>query len=132
MDSARTSCLVVLADSVNNRLFCQAQLEPGPVATPFEHRPIATELALCQRYYTAIDGSFVGFSYQTDAQTGRIAECTFPVTMRATPTVTTSSQVNWATINSTIISIDRVKFEGGSANTAQTTYVTDVKADAEL
>jgi len=27
------------------------QLEPGPVATPFEHRPIGTELALCQRYF---------------------------------------------------------------------------------
>ena len=29
------------------------QLEPGPVATPFEHRPIGTELALCQRYLEA-------------------------------------------------------------------------------
>ena len=29
------------------------QLEPGPVATPFEHRPIGTELALCQRYFEA-------------------------------------------------------------------------------
>jgi hypothetical protein len=29
----------------------QVQLEPGPVATPFEQRPIGTELALCQRYY---------------------------------------------------------------------------------
>ena len=27
------------------------QLEEGPTATPFEHRPIGTELALCQRYY---------------------------------------------------------------------------------
>jgi hypothetical protein len=27
------------------------QLEEGPVATPFELRPIGTELALCQRYY---------------------------------------------------------------------------------
>jgi hypothetical protein len=27
------------------------QLEPGTVATPFERRPIGTELALCQRYY---------------------------------------------------------------------------------
>ena len=27
------------------------QLEKGPTATPFEHRPIGTELSLCQRYY---------------------------------------------------------------------------------
>ena len=29
----------------------QIQLEPGPVDTPFERRPIGTELALCQRYF---------------------------------------------------------------------------------
>jgi hypothetical protein len=29
----------------------QVQLEEGSVATPFEVRPIGTELALCQRYY---------------------------------------------------------------------------------
>jgi hypothetical protein len=29
----------------------QVQIEPGPVATTFERRPIGTELALCQRYY---------------------------------------------------------------------------------
>lgn len=28
-----------------------ASLESGPTATPFERRPIGTELALCQRYY---------------------------------------------------------------------------------
>ena len=31
------------------------QLEVGTVATPFEHRPYGTELALCQRYYQYID-----------------------------------------------------------------------------
>ena len=31
--------------------FSRVQLEPGAVATPFEQRPIGTELALCQRYY---------------------------------------------------------------------------------
>ncbi len=29
----------------------QVQIEPGTVPTPFEHRPIGAELALCQRYY---------------------------------------------------------------------------------
>jgi hypothetical protein len=29
----------------------QVQVESGSVSTPFEHRPIGTELALCQRYY---------------------------------------------------------------------------------
>jgi hypothetical protein len=31
--------------------FDDAQLELGSIATPFEQRPISTELALCQRYY---------------------------------------------------------------------------------
>jgi len=35
-------------------LLAGISLEPGPVATPFEHRPIATERALCQRYFQVI------------------------------------------------------------------------------
>jgi hypothetical protein len=38
----------------------QLQFEPGPVATPFEKRPIGTEIALCQRYYQACDYSHGG------------------------------------------------------------------------
>ena len=37
----------------------QVQVEPGPVATPFEQRPIGTELALCKRY-----AQWVPFSQQ--------------------------------------------------------------------
>ena len=33
------------------------QLEEGTVATPFEHRPYGTELALCQRYYEVWSGN---------------------------------------------------------------------------
>ena len=33
----------------------QVQVEPGPVATPFERRPIGTELALCQRYFQILN-----------------------------------------------------------------------------
>ena len=33
----------------------KVQLEPGTVATPFEHRPYGTELMLCQRYCFVFD-----------------------------------------------------------------------------
>ena len=67
------------------------QLEPGPVATPFEHRPIGAELALCQRYYAANSGMALSMTRLTlsggnEAQV--VGYVTFPVSMRATPTVT--------------------------------------------
>jgi hypothetical protein len=39
----------------------QVQLEPGPVATPFEHRSQSQELALCQRYFRKV--TFAGGGY---------------------------------------------------------------------
>jgi hypothetical protein len=60
------------------------QLEAGSVATPFERRPYGTELALCQRYYQKLSGQFTeyGISGKNTA-----TFWTFPVVMRATPTV---------------------------------------------
>jgi len=72
------------------------QVELGPVATPFEHRPPGLELSLCQRYFwkgKAIgNGSGSGF---THAQTSGSYEFTvnnfvFPVEMRTIPTITTA------------------------------------------
>jgi hypothetical protein len=37
-----------------------AQVEKGSVATPFEFRPFATELALCQRYFFATANPVTG------------------------------------------------------------------------
>jgi hypothetical protein len=58
------------------------QLEKGSTATSFDVRPYGTELALCQRYYqSAPDGTLA-------ASGGQYASGFFPVTMRATPTLT--------------------------------------------
>ena len=85
------------------------QLEAGSTATDFERRPIGTELALCQRYFYK--------TYETDVAVGTstpdgailcetLAAGTLtrlkafnqrlPVSMRATPTVTTYSQTGTA------------------------------------
>ncbi len=47
------TCLRIdlITGSVSEFEFTAVQLEPGPVATPFEQRPIGLEMILCQRYY---------------------------------------------------------------------------------
>ena len=80
--------------------FSEVQVEAGSVATPFEHRSIGEELALCQRYFCKTfdqgtapaqnaggNGALVGYSSVSNASFG---VCWwYPVTMRAVPTVTT-------------------------------------------
>ena len=92
------------------------QLEKGSVATPFEVRPYATELALCQRYFcktfpygTApaqaagqtgsliVQGAAVT-TFISGGQTPFAVTWQFPVEMRANPAVTTYS-TNAATAN---------------------------------
>jgi hypothetical protein len=48
----RTAASVTLTGGAGaSAILKDVQVEPGTVATPFERRPIGTELALCQRYY---------------------------------------------------------------------------------
>ena len=73
------------------------QFEPGPVATPFEHRSYGEELALCQRYfYRAADGASkalgLGVNYTASEMHCAI---TFPVTMRESPTLSAASGTNY-------------------------------------
>lgn len=71
------------------------QLEKGGAATPFEFRPVGTELALCQRYYqgnlangnTGTSGNVI-FRGNNSAATGTFFYwMQFPVLMRAAPTM---------------------------------------------
>jgi hypothetical protein len=70
------------------------QLEVGAVATPFEFKPFAQDLAECQRYY---------YITKTNEPTGNcnsttqaVFSCRLPITMRAVPSLTfpTSSSLN--------------------------------------
>ena len=70
----------------------QVQLEPGTVATPFERRPIGTELALCQRYYYE-DAFLVGAGASTTSIAR--ASANHPVEMRAAPSLTISNSVQF-------------------------------------
>jgi hypothetical protein len=68
----------------------EIQIEAGSVATPFEHRQYGQELALCQRYFYRMSGNdALQDSYQV-TQGFTMGIYWFPVTMRATPTLTST------------------------------------------
>ena len=74
----------------------QIQIEQGSSATPFEVRPIGTELALCQRYLLASGGGAsespaIGSSYST---TGAQVIIYHPVAMRSKTRNLTLSNVS--------------------------------------
>jgi len=86
-------------DTNDNFFITGIQLEIGEQATPFEHRSFADELAACQRYYqksynySVAPGTAtqVGATYSTTETSSNYPTAgftSFPVKMRATPTIT--------------------------------------------
>jgi hypothetical protein len=82
----------------------QVQVEKGSVATPFQYRPVATELNLAQRYYCKTynyetsPGTPTSAGYVEGGASGLVngshairVHWSFPVRMRAAPFVTTYS-----------------------------------------
>lgn len=69
----------------------EAQFERGSIATPFEQRPLGLELSLCQRYFFAPHGDYIGSAKGTSAIAIFVP---FPVRMRALPDVTLTNNVN--------------------------------------
>ena len=78
------------------------QLEKGSTATSFDYRPYGTELALCQRYFTGLFSTggnnpvFIGQAYSASNVRGNVF---FPVTMRASPTVSVSAIGDFSSTN---------------------------------
>jgi hypothetical protein len=99
--TAPTGATSVVGTSGATFYITGVQLEEGTVATPFEHRPYGTELALCQRYcqrnarYLALTGYQNGSS-QVRTQQPLVA------TLRAAPSVSYSeSTIPLATTGAT-------------------------------
>ena len=67
------------------------QVEKGTIATPFEQRPIGTELALCQRYFYSIPGGeltiFNPYFGVNLGGGGQFIPTRHPVNMRVAPTM---------------------------------------------
>lgn len=112
----------------------QVQIEPGPVATPFERRPIGTELALCQRYFNRTRSIF-----RTYQDAGEFLYCyTFPVQMRTAPNTAVLSTAGSA--GPTAIAVYNNAYDGQNVNIGVTTTgaatfvyaVTEFSASAEL
>lgn len=79
------------------------QLESGNVASPFERRPIGSELALCQRYFERIQSqsatyNIFGTGMCYSATQGAVVIQYQP--KRASPTITTSAAGNFVVVNS--------------------------------
>ena len=115
--------------NVNEFEFTAIQLEPGPVATPFEHRPIGTELELCQRYFYYTGSNYNMSMYKSG--TGRIGYVFLPTIMRDTPTVTQNSS-QYVTSLTLSPYPNVVVLSGTSTDDSRGGYVGQISADAEL
>jgi hypothetical protein len=94
------------------------QLEKGSVATPFEVRPFATELALCQRYMFQMIYQDTAPCYQRTSVLG-LFTIRFPVTMRSAVNPTLSGTFN-ASIGATDTTISSISTPGGGYGASAT------------
>ena len=75
----------------------KVMVEEGTVPTPFEYRPYGMELSLCKRYAQKIGVLVLAKMRELDRH--RTGHYTFPVEMRATPTVPTLLTTDSSTVS---------------------------------
>jgi len=112
----------------------QVQVEPGPVATPFERRPIGTELALCQRYYCETRATLRFRSAISSEPTE--SAIYWPQQMRTAPSVaivagSRSNALSVSTQDATVVAT-RYLVNASAANTDTYALNDTITASAEL
>ena len=113
----------------------QLEVSPTGEATPFEHENYGTTLAKCQRYYYSwvssglSDNIYLTSPYATGTppNTSISAAYTFPVTMRANPTMTTTYSVSRFTA-----SVHNACAQISSSSVNNVYALTEFQSDAEL
>jgi len=119
---ASNKCLALNMSFPSAANFTGVQLEPGPVATVFEMRPIGTELALCQRYYF---GNVSAYTFPGTAGVKAAVEYPLPARMRTSPTT-----LDLTTTVGTIHQLGARTFNG--ATTLFCTYTPDTGSGVDL
>jgi hypothetical protein len=102
------------------------QLEKGSTATSFDYRPYGAELQLCQRYYQLVKPT-LAISADSSSNTILIGAVSFPIQMRATPTVSQSGVFNYETpfgISRAQSSVS-VSLTGPTSNNVGCAYILD-------
>ena len=117
----------VLASATDYWQITGLQFEIGLAATPFDHKTYGQELAACQRYFQ-LPGNWQAHSDSSTATAFKIMH-SFPVTMRASPTIGTTGTPTCVKMNAnaagpTTISVvptaNTNGFNGGSFTTMAT------------
>jgi hypothetical protein len=131
-DYASPNNMNLLSSTSNYINFAKAQLEIGEFSSatlpPFQHESYHENLTRCQRYLYVSQyfGQSVSWSqcdindwhtYLSDASKGEVANFQFPVTLRADPTITTTS------IAGTSGKVSEITEPGGA-------YISDIDAHA--
>ena len=75
----------------NNFFLTGVQMEVGPVATEFEHTSYSEELAACQRYFNYLPSADLNIHAHNYNNSISIADVSFPVKMRTSPTMVVSA-----------------------------------------
>ena len=106
----------------------KVQLEFGSTATAFEQRPVALELALCQRYFEVLPPVSVMFPWASGTALVR-GHHSFVVTKRATPTITMGGKIEGVgTLAPTATTTFGVVYGGTGSIQDVVTYTTNTAA----